>query len=151
MILRWDKDIYFYNEINPDIIKQYFLNDERAYEDDMKKADELLEMEAELIIQNKSSFSAETLNEKFNLYMIGDNFIYLYEFLNILYLIIKKNDLENLLQFFNNMDTNIKSIFYSILFTCGYNAYIVKIYTIFICRLRTLVNSNNVCINNFIL
>lgn len=76
----------------------------------------------------------------------GENFIYLYEFLNIIYIIAKKNQLQNLLDFFNQMDSSTKMSFYNVAYNCGYNAYIVKIYLMFLMKFRQLVLSNNVSI-----
>jgi hypothetical protein len=115
-----------------------------AYEEDIKKTDELLEIEAGLIIQNKSDLTAEILAEKFNVILNGENLIYLYEFFNIIYIIAKKNQLQNLLDFFNKMDSATKMSFYNVAYTCGYNAFIVKIYLMFLIKFRQLVISNNV-------
>jgi hypothetical protein len=86
----------------------------------------------------------DLLTEKFNIILNGENLIYLYEFLNIIYIIVKKNQLENLLDFFNQMDSATKMSFYKVTFTCGYNAFIVKIYLMFLIKFRQLVLSNNV-------
>lgn len=144
MIIRWEKDITFYNEIDPELLQDYFVNDILNYEDEIKKTDELLEMEAELIIQNKADLTAEILFEKFEVISEGENLIYFYEFFNLIYIMVKKNQLQNLLDFFKKMDSAAIKIFYNIPFTSGYNAFIVKVYLTFIMKFRSTIISHNV-------
>lgn len=150
MIIRWEKDITFYNEIDPELIQDFFVNDIENIEEDIKKTDELLEIEAELIIKTEADLTSEDLTEMFKVIFLGENLLYAYEFFNVIFIMIKKLQIQNVLNFFNEMDTNLKAFFYNIPFSSGYNAFIIKIYLIFIIKFRNQVLSHSVILKNLI-